>query len=656
MFAFLCQLCLHLAYISFAATSAAPSFAPSISIAPTHQSNWQYIQSYASVWNPKLLTDGVLLFTLGQKVYKLSPNKYGDYASGTFTQVASLPQNYGPLYCASAVLPDGRVIVQGGEYNYPSGRSITGAVYNPFDDSWVPLNAPTFLFGEGGSSIADSSSVVLPNGQFMLQGWGTNTAVLNAKTLTWQQSFHPGKLGGWGNEEGWVLLPNGYVLSVDNWISKSSELLNPTNNTNWIYAGSTVSDLPVGAEIGPSVLRPDGSVLAVGAGGNSAIYNYKTGIWKAGPQIVSPLGFNCLAADAPGALLPNGNVLIACAGGNGSTNLPYGSGPVYWYEFDGSKFNIQTSAPSGAGIPYVYNMIVLPTGQVLQTSISGTIDIYNPGDVNAYVSSWAPVITTFPSTVTVGQTYVIHGILFNGMSQASMYGDDFQGATNYPLVRIKHTNTGYVYYCRTFNHSSMAVASYEPVFTYFTVPATFAVGAGKLVVVANGIPSLPVDVIVEGPTLNPTTNPSTYPTAATVSPPIFQVLPSQYFNGSTYKLYSSISQQMSTAMTLSAFIQTTSTSTTIMTIGRAPCCFSGEFVFQISSTGLLNFWDYTGSVYCLSGTSTVSINTGTSIISYRRHLCASMRRKSSSCGICEERFDWSFLRERSTRWLAFFFV
>jgi len=176
---------------------AAPSVAPSISRAPSHQSNWQSIRAPATVWNPKLLTDGsVLLFTLGQSVYKLSPDKYGSYVTGTFSRVASLPQNYGPLYCASAVLPDGRVIVQGGEYNYPSGRNITGAVYNPVNNTWVVLNAPSFLFGKGGKSIADASSAVLPNGQFMLQGWGTNTAILNADTLTWQQSFHRNKLEG----------------------------------------------------------------------------------------------------------------------------------------------------------------------------------------------------------------------------------------------------------------------------------------------------------------------------------------------------------------------------------------------------------------------------------------------------------------------------
>jgi hypothetical protein len=35
----------------------------------------------------------------------------------TWSQIASLPSGYIPSFFASAVLPDGRVIVEGGEYN-----------------------------------------------------------------------------------------------------------------------------------------------------------------------------------------------------------------------------------------------------------------------------------------------------------------------------------------------------------------------------------------------------------------------------------------------------------------------------------------------------------------------------------------------------------
>ncbi len=50
--------------------------------------------------------------------WKLSPDINGNYVDGSWSQLASLPSNYGPLFFASAVLPDGRVIVEGGEQNF----------------------------------------------------------------------------------------------------------------------------------------------------------------------------------------------------------------------------------------------------------------------------------------------------------------------------------------------------------------------------------------------------------------------------------------------------------------------------------------------------------------------------------------------------------
>jgi hypothetical protein len=96
-----------------------------------------------------------------------------------------------------------------------------------------------------------------------------------------------------------------------------------------------------------------------------------------------------------------------------------------------------------------------------------------------------------------GRSYVVAGFLFNGMSQGSAYGDDVQGATNYPLVRITNDATGHVFYSRTHDHSSMGVGPFVgPVSTKFDVPASQEKGPSKLVVVANGIPSAPVRIIV----------------------------------------------------------------------------------------------------------------------------------------------------------------
>ena len=83
------------------------------------------------------------------------------------------------------------------------------------------------------------------------------------------------------------------------------------------------------------------------------------------------------------------------------------------------------------------------------------------------------------------------------MSQASVFGDELQNATNYPLVRITNLATSHVFYSRTHDHSSMAVASDIPMTTHFDVPPTQELGPSKLEVVANGIPSSPLYLTVQ---------------------------------------------------------------------------------------------------------------------------------------------------------------
>jgi hypothetical protein len=83
------------------------------------------------------------------------------------------------------------------------------------------------------------------------------------------------------------------------------------------------------------------------------------------------------------------------------------------------------------------------------------------------------------------------------MSQGAAYGDDRQAATNFPLVCIRNNRTGHVFYSRTHGHSSIGVASSDSVSTHFDVPTTQEHGLSRLVVVANGIPSAPIDVTVD---------------------------------------------------------------------------------------------------------------------------------------------------------------
>src|SRR5258706_1144550 len=97
-----------------------------------------------------------------------------------------------------------------------------------------------------------------------------------------------------------------------------------------------------------------------------------------------------------------------------------------------------------------------------------------------------------------GSNYSISVTQFNGLTKGSMYGDDWQMASNYPLVRITNDATGHVFYARTHDHSSMGVATGSAVVsTMFDVPEAAEAGPSHLVVVANGIASPGVPVSVE---------------------------------------------------------------------------------------------------------------------------------------------------------------
>jgi hypothetical protein len=139
-------------------------------------------------------------------------------------------------------------------------------------------------------------------------------------------------------------------------------------------------------------------------------------------------------------------------------------------------------------------MLLLPTGEVLYTDFGNVWVFQNGGRPN---SAWLPQILSAPSTVTRGQTYVVSGLNFNGFSQGAAYGDDIQGATNYPLVQITQRASGQVSYLRTHDHSTMGVASSTPASTSFDVPGNVVTGVSDLRVVCNGIASLPVTVNVE---------------------------------------------------------------------------------------------------------------------------------------------------------------
>ncbi|HZR56722.1 MAG TPA: kelch repeat-containing protein [Terriglobales bacterium] len=448
-----------------------------------------------------LLTDGTVMVhdTGAQDWWRLTPDNMGSYVNGTWSQLASLPTGYSPLYYASAVLPDGRVIMNGGEYNFGKEAWTTlGAIYSPKTNKWRLVKPPT-----GWTRIGDAQNVVLPNGTYMLADCCTvQQALFNSKTLTWTATG-TGKAD-INDEEGWTLLPDQTVLTVD--ANNTANLTNAEkyipSTGSWINAGNTIVKLDDtnannsgSHELGPAVLRPDGTVFATGATGFTSVYNPPAnpndpGTWIQGPTFPAPGGKQQDIADGPASLLPSGNVLVFASPGVFRT-------PSKFYEFDGTNLNAVPATPNAVNDSSYYGrMLVLPTGQILFTDTSQDVEIYTAaGSPNP---AWAPTITKAPKNVIHARSYLISGTQFNGLSQGAAYGDDGQSATNYPLVRITNSATGHVFYARTYNHSTMAVATGSAIVsTHFTVPAGIELGASELEVVANGIPSTAVAVTVQ---------------------------------------------------------------------------------------------------------------------------------------------------------------
>jgi hypothetical protein len=445
--------------------------------------------------------------------YKLTPNSKGSYVDGTWSKLPNMPGGYDPLYFGSAILPSGRMIVEGGEY---LGGTPTwtdkGAIYNPVTNRWRVVNPPT-----GWTNIGDAQSEVLANGTFVQSQacqdctsqspiLTTDEALFNETGDNWQVLPGAGKNDP-NDEEGWSLLPNGHILTIDTWLTPTTEQFTPSS-LSWSFAGNTaVSPVDTPAvEIGPQVVMPGGNTFVVGAGTSSeiapakcttntpaptALYNYATGSWEKGPSIPTIGGRQYDSADGPGSILPDGNVLF-------DVSPCVYNAPLAFFLYNASS-NTLSAVPDIANAAndstYYTRLLALPNGQVLFNDGSHTMLVYTAGGTAN--PAWAPSISSISSTsLRPGSTASLSGSQLAGLSQGAAYGDDVQDNTNFPLVRITNLKTGVVTYARTSNWTSVSIAPGASSSTDFTIPAGTPAGASSLVVVANGIASSPVGVTI----------------------------------------------------------------------------------------------------------------------------------------------------------------
>jgi hypothetical protein len=492
--------------------------------------------------------------------FRLLPDNTGSYINGQWSATAigdnaalaamigtgTVADNYGPLHFSSAVLPDGRFIVNGGEGDNsvpgnncttaPATDSNKGSLFNPQANSWTSVPPPA-----GWVNIGDAANVVLgvnnltgiySVANYMLQnGVGSfninlqsaiaTIAPLPGTTLTWTILSSPanGKADT-NNEEGWTLLPNGQVLTVDvNPCAAAPGVCAPTNAEvfnpslgKWSNAGNTpttlVSQTPQ-QELGPAVGIGYDMVVQFGAVNAIALYSYN----PAGPGTWAPqTGWPSAQAvpDGPASLLPNGNILV-------QTNVAGGfNKPSLFWEFNSSILTPQNLGPaapiSTVNVPpcqsanttnvaaYQGHMLLLPTGQVFwDAGLGGNCTaIYTtttPGNPNSTMRPPPHINSVSSTTLTRGNTFTLTGSMFRGVSQGAAYGDDAQAATNYPLVMIKNNATGHICWGRTHNWGLQTSTQFDvppavtPAPGWALVENPCETGASTLVVVVNGLVS-----------------------------------------------------------------------------------------------------------------------------------------------------------------------
>jgi hypothetical protein len=495
---------------------------------------WDPVNKIPSGVNPDtmlLLSDGdVLVLHDGKNWYRLHPNNQDDYTNGTWSGPFSTPHTR--QFFASGVLRDGRLFAIGGEESDSGNDSPNGDIFDPLTNTWSAIVKPAsfnYIAGDIAASILADGRVIL--GSLT----DSRNALWDPVTDDWRESGVGFVTGGTQtkqgdtNEETWTLLPDGSVVTVNiNGTSRAEKYI-PATDT-WVSASAppqvlalmslvdTTVNPPVSrsiSEIGPALVLPDGRLFAVGATGHTGLYTPPAnaadpGTWTAGPDFPvdtstnnfnSPNGNLQTAIDAPGVLLPCGKILCV-AGNTVLEGTSFWSNPLRVYVFDpgaNSLTLLSPQPPNGSVDTWQGRFLLLPNGCVLlSTQHSGIQQLtVDPALLGSPDAGSKPAITGFPSVLIPGNTYTISGTQFNGKSQACSYGDDAQMATNYPIARLTRISDNTVQYLRTFNFSTLGIATGAATVTAaMTVPGDVSTGQYNLQVIANGIESDPVAVQV----------------------------------------------------------------------------------------------------------------------------------------------------------------
>ncbi len=442
------------------------------------QGTWTQVSSSggcANAFGLWLLTDGrVLAHGCGglQTWQILTPDKAGNYATGTWKAVASSAHARGGAQ--QHVLKDGRFFVGGGEYiDGPACTPTlcnTAEIYDPVSNTWKnTANAPHDIGDTGSATLADGTILESTRA-------GSQITIYDPTTDTWTAKAS-NQLGS-GDENSWASLQNGDVLAVG-YATSGAEIYIPSMD-KWVKT-TVPSGFNTGDMAGISQMF-DGRVYVYGL-------NNKAYIWTPGASVTDPGSWTTSALittngateneDEYTDTLPNGMVWGALVA------KMYGASVVL-QQFDPTT-NMATAVtgqPKETN-PDPIDYLNLPNGQVMITVESGSHNWVLTPDGQPQ-DAWRPTVTSVVYN-SATDNYTLTGTQLSGLINGGDEGDDMTMAENYPIISLKDSS-GNVTYCKSSNFSNMMPSKGStPETADFTLPTTVTTGSYQLYVSAVGV-------------------------------------------------------------------------------------------------------------------------------------------------------------------------
>ena len=223
----------------------------------------------------------------------------------------------------AAPLPDGRVLVAGGSYDDGTEHPLSSAeVFNPATGAFTPVN-------DMGVARVRAAAAALPDGRVLVAG-GNNGSI----RLSSAEVFNPATstftavndMGAPRAREAAATLPYGRVLlagGTDSVPLQSAEVFNPATNS---FTSAGIGTMGTARRAPAASLLPDGRILVAGGSnddGGGENYLASAEVFDPATNRFSSAGIGPMGRARTGAVavpLPDGRVLVA-GGYDGSTRF-----------------------------------------------------------------------------------------------------------------------------------------------------------------------------------------------------------------------------------------------------------------------------------------------------------------------------------------------